>query len=248
MAADTASIGRIVVAVDFGDASARAVAVSGALARRAGAGLWLLHAESLDVPPYFTHAQIQAIEGEAHANERRAAEYLRAFGSRHTTHPFQTIVESRAADEAILHATREADLVVMGTHGRRGPSRWWLGSVAERVLRETAVPLLVVRGSAEADAPEQALATGVVLTGGPGGADRARALAAAVAASVGGSIVESTSENAAAARVEASAGWVAVPMPTPRTPAWLSKVGERWLRDCTAPLLFVPEAEGGPTR
>ncbi|CAM2161704.1 Universal stress protein UspA [Paraburkholderia sacchari] len=38
-----------------------------------------------------------------------------------------------------------ADLVVMGTHGRRGISRWLLGSVASRVLRITHVPLLLVR-------------------------------------------------------------------------------------------------------
>jgi nucleotide-binding universal stress UspA family protein len=39
----------------------------------------------------------------------------------------------------------DADLVVMGTHGRRGISRWLLGSVASRVLRITHVPVLLVR-------------------------------------------------------------------------------------------------------
>ena len=39
----------------------------------------------------------------------------------------------------------EADLIVMGTHGRRGMNRLILGSDAERVLRETPVPLLLVR-------------------------------------------------------------------------------------------------------
>ncbi|XUW90467.1 universal stress protein [Burkholderia sp. M6-3] len=37
-----------------------------------------------------------------------------------------------------------ADLVVMGTHGRRGLSHWLLGSVASRVLRITQVPVLLV--------------------------------------------------------------------------------------------------------
>lgn len=38
-----------------------------------------------------------------------------------------------------------ADLIVMGTHGRTGLNRWMLGSVAERVLRESSVPVLTVR-------------------------------------------------------------------------------------------------------
>ncbi|PXW23139.1 universal stress protein [Paraburkholderia caballeronis] len=40
-----------------------------------------------------------------------------------------------------------ADLVVMGTHGRRGLKRMMLGSVAERFLRITTVPVLMVRGT-----------------------------------------------------------------------------------------------------
>jgi len=36
-------------------------------------------------------------------------------------------------------------------------------------------------------------------------------------------------------------------MPTPRTSHWLSHVGEPLVKGCAMPLLFVPEAEGGPT-
>jgi len=48
-------------------------------------------------------------------------------------------VLARAADEC------EADLIVMGTHGRRGVQRFLLGSVAESLLRATDRPVLVVR-------------------------------------------------------------------------------------------------------
>ncbi|HVW48887.1 MAG TPA: universal stress protein [Trinickia sp.] len=41
----------------------------------------------------------------------------------------------------------DAELIVMGTHGRRGIARWLLGSVAERVARLASVPLLLVHGS-----------------------------------------------------------------------------------------------------
>ena len=63
------------------------------------------------------------------------------------------MIESRPPSEAILHASAGVDLVVMGTHGRRGPSHWWLGSVAERVLRETRVPLMVVHENVQVVAP-----------------------------------------------------------------------------------------------
>lgn len=39
----------------------------------------------------------------------------------------------------------DAGMVVMGTHGRRGVARWLLGSVAERVLRRSPVPVMTVR-------------------------------------------------------------------------------------------------------
>lgn len=42
-----------------------------------------------------------------------------------------------------------ADLIVMGTHGRRGLNRWLLGSVTERIVRTSDVPVLTVRAAQE---------------------------------------------------------------------------------------------------
>lgn len=54
------------------------------------------------------------------------------------------------ADQIVEHAGKwGADLIVMGTHGRRGLRRLALGSDAEMVLRASAVPVLFVRGKAE---------------------------------------------------------------------------------------------------
>lgn len=57
------------------------------------------------------------------------------------------VAETGAASLKILEvAEREqADLVALSTHGRSGPSRWVFGSVAEQVLRECRLPLLVRR-------------------------------------------------------------------------------------------------------
>ena len=55
--------------------------------------------------------------------------------------------EGRVCDQVVDEATAwHADLIVLGTHGRRGPGRVLLGSDAEQILRLAPVPVLLVRG------------------------------------------------------------------------------------------------------
>ncbi len=57
-------------------------------------------------------------------------------------------VSGRAAEEIIDYAKKnQVDLIVMSTHGRSGVSRWAWGSVADRVLRHSPVPVLMVTSS-----------------------------------------------------------------------------------------------------
>ncbi|MEF8855936.1 MAG: universal stress protein [Haloplanus sp.] len=59
----------------------------------------------------------------------------------------QSVIEGLAEDAIVDYADDEGiDLIVMGTHGRRGLDRYLVGSVTERVVRRTDVPTLVVRG------------------------------------------------------------------------------------------------------
>jgi nucleotide-binding universal stress UspA family protein len=62
-------------------------------------------------------------------------------------------VEKGRADEVIIEqaAADKATLIMMATHGRSGLNRWLLGSVAEKILRATANPLLLVRAGDEAE-------------------------------------------------------------------------------------------------
>lgn len=56
------------------------------------------------------------------------------------------VVSGDAADEIVARANSfEADLIVMGTHGRIGIDRIVFGSVAEKVLKTTAIPVMVVK-------------------------------------------------------------------------------------------------------
>jgi nucleotide-binding universal stress UspA family protein len=53
-------------------------------------------------------------------------------------------ISERIANEAVAWP---ADLIVLGTHGRRGMDRLMLGSVAEGVARAATVPVMLVRGT-----------------------------------------------------------------------------------------------------
>ncbi len=60
----------------------------------------------------------------------------------------ETVLLEGLADQQILRArkSKKADLIVMGTHGRRGLAKFFLGSVASRVVASSRCPVLTVRG------------------------------------------------------------------------------------------------------
>lgn len=139
---------RILAAIDDSDWSAPVLRVSGAVARRFGADLTVVHAESIEAPTYFTESAVSAL-AEVLAGQRRAAEaWLRDTAALQLGNtPFDTRLADGAPTEAVLAAARQldTDLVVLGTHGRSGLNRLLLGSVAERVLRVCDRPVLTVR-------------------------------------------------------------------------------------------------------
>lgn len=229
--------GFVLVAVDYGEASARAISAGGLLAERFGSPLRLLHAEPVDVPAYFTLHEAEQLERERRALREVSTNYLAEFGRRHTSVPFSTAVDDRPPVDAILHGAGGASMIVMGTHGRRGPQRWWLGSVAERVLREVDVPLLVTHAQS-VTAP---LLQRVVVSEPDSSADddvpaAAREIAARAAE---GDVRHDRSLHFVA---PADATLAVVGMPQPRTAAWLAQYGEPLVRRCSIPVLFVPAA------
>ena len=81
-----------------------------------------------------------------------AQEYLKQLTDRHQSLGATlstNIVEGRADERIVEYATQEhADMIVMATHGRSGVSRWLMGSVADRVVRWSCIPVLIVRPEA----------------------------------------------------------------------------------------------------
>jgi nucleotide-binding universal stress UspA family protein len=76
-----------------------------------------------------------------------AAATVKKHGVKADTVLYEVIV-GRVADRIVREAARwHADVIVMGTHGRRGFGRLVMGSDAENVLRQTPVPVLLVRSA-----------------------------------------------------------------------------------------------------
>jgi nucleotide-binding universal stress UspA family protein len=86
---------------------------------------------------------LEALRAEGERSLETVRERAEAAGV-----PFESAVrESDAVARTITDYAEEvgADLIVLGTHGRRGLNRWLLGSVTERVVRTAPVPVLTVR-------------------------------------------------------------------------------------------------------
>jgi nucleotide-binding universal stress UspA family protein len=233
----------VLVAVDFGEAATRAVRLGGLIADACGATLRLLHAESIEAPPYFTSEQVEALARQRLATRAQAQQFLERFGQKHTTHALTAVVDARSPVEAILHEAQSADLVVMGTHGRHGPTRWWLGSVAERVLRETVTPLMIVRadtGDTSAAFARMVVHAAPSLEGGA-----ALQLAWRLMACLRGEVTDARGEPLEPALDRAHATLLVEAAPAPRSGVWLSHHGDSLIRFCQLPILFVPEAMEG---
>ncbi len=79
---------------------------------------------------------------------------------RHNDVETTTEVRHGLPAQAIVAATKPGDLIVMTSHGRTGLLRWLLGSVAEAVVRQSVVPILLVRATPpELDSPAFASAS-----------------------------------------------------------------------------------------
>lgn len=142
-------VNRILAPTDFSDCASGAVEYAKVLARRFGAGITLLHA----IPPRATFEPLPLTgmsfvepfaDEDAHATSALAAyraDLLADFPES------DGVLVTGSPAEAIVASSRStgADLIVMGTHGREGLSRAFLGSVAESVIQQSDRPVLTVR-------------------------------------------------------------------------------------------------------
>jgi nucleotide-binding universal stress UspA family protein len=233
---------RILVPVDFGAASARALRVAGTLASRFQSEVDALHAEVLEAPPYFTVDQVSALE-EQRAGARLTAElYLQTFARREGVPLRHALIADGPPHAAVLKHADQADLVVMGTHGRTGASRWWLGSVAEKVVRETPVPVMVVREAVDGDL-EVLFSRILVVNPFATGQGFSRRYAHVLAEEFRGHAIDGAGEDTAESADAMKATMLAVPLRMSDR-NWFGEQVERILRRSEYPALFVPDVGG----
>jgi nucleotide-binding universal stress UspA family protein len=149
-------INRIVVAVDFSAESQSAVEQAMNVARKNGAELVLLHVCGVpdkpnDVPDAM-RATLNVYEEMLREQLSEVRRQLDELGAQLSGQGVEIshVVREGFPDSAIVETARElhADLIVTGSHGRTGFARFLMGSVAERVVRLSEVPVLVARAAA----------------------------------------------------------------------------------------------------
>lgn len=147
---------RILVAVDGSAASLRGLDEAIKVAKASHGQLLLVHVvnEIVMTPEYLPAAYYDRIFQSLREAGMKLLEQATDLVWRADLSCEQKLVEiagARVADEIVKQAREwPADLIVMGTHGRRGLNRLALGSDAELVLRLSSVPLLLVRVGPEA--------------------------------------------------------------------------------------------------
>lgn len=142
----------ILVPVDGSDTAKHGLAEAVKIAKHHGSRLRLLHVmnevvlSGLDPhPSLFTSATLESLREGGRGILRAAQGFVREQGLAPES-ALQECWGRRAADAIIEQAEQwPADLIVMGTHGRRGLRRLALGSDAEMVVRSAPVPVLLVR-------------------------------------------------------------------------------------------------------
>lgn len=157
---------RILCPVDFSDFSVSAYEYALTVAEYYKAHLVVLHAIELSNYPYadYVGATGDFVDLSKALCEGGEAK-LRRFVEKHSQHgvdPQLVVNQGNASDLILLFAqTHNIELIVMGTHGRRGFDRLVLGSTTDRVIRKASSPVLVVSNPAHN-----------IMTTGPGGRHR----------------------------------------------------------------------------
>lgn len=148
---------KILVPVDYSEPSKRALERAVSLARDVNAKLVLLFAWAAPYAPLpiqsdeLTEKQKTLFDLVRKECEETMIEFIRQIQARADDVDLSWIIVSGEPAEIILDQSKQqgVDLIIMGSHGRSNAARWFLGSVAEAVLRHSNCPVLVVPPQAQ---------------------------------------------------------------------------------------------------
>lgn len=149
----------ILVAVDFSDSSEAALAYAVELAKPLGAKLVVMHSYELPVYGFPDGALVASVEVATRIMQG-AQTGLEGMVERYKSEAqLDTIVRQGVPWEEVRAVAEEvdADMIVIGTHGRKGIARALLGSVAEKILRTSTRPVLAIHAPPESKSGEHAV-------------------------------------------------------------------------------------------
>ena len=159
-------LSRILVPLDGSARAEQALSEAAHLARATQGSLILVRAVA--GPPLYpaTYVPVESVPNTTYDTlEEEANRYLTRVSQSNAVSgiPIEWHTVDGAAAPKILDAAEEfyADLILMCSHGRTGPARWVLGSVAQQVVRHAAVPVLVLRQRGTPEAAGGAGSAGV---------------------------------------------------------------------------------------
>ena len=145
------TLNRILVATDFGEAADAALNYGRALARRFDAKLTLLHViGDIMTSGYGADGYVAGysdLQRDAEEGARQQLNALLTERDRLDLEGRTVLLTSNAAALTIINFAKEmnADVIIMGTHGRGAMAHLLMGSVAERVVRTAPCPVLTVK-------------------------------------------------------------------------------------------------------
>jgi len=138
---------KVLCAVDFSPSTKMTIETARQLAEANKGTVILLHVVPMPVEAIGQPLMVEPLSGAEDDARRR----LNRIASEGLTNAYEIVVVTGDPAASIIEAAEEhgADLIVMATHGRTGLSHFFLGSVAERVVRESPVPVMTVRAPSE---------------------------------------------------------------------------------------------------
>jgi nucleotide-binding universal stress UspA family protein len=135
---------RVLCAFDFGQGSLKALDLARRIAIESEAALYVLHVCPIVAVPLVGDAVTATPEVEVAARKK-----LREAAATHLAnvpHELLVVTGDPAQRIAQIQSALGIDLIVMGTFARRGVPRFFLGSVADQVVRAAACPVLTIKG------------------------------------------------------------------------------------------------------
>jgi nucleotide-binding universal stress UspA family protein len=140
----------ILVPVDGSETSFAAVKQAAELAKVFGSKITVVQVLALDpyiAAEYITAAQTNDLIERARTSILSTLEEAKAKFSAEGLDVETRLLEGQVIHQEIINAAKDtnADLIVIGSHGRTGLKKLFLGSVAQNILGDTGVPVLVVR-------------------------------------------------------------------------------------------------------